>query len=174
MTASFPRRGSGSHLGDALSALLDGELPPDDEAPALYHLAACAACRAELDDVRTARAWVRALPSVEPPAGFIERLLADETGVGEDLEIGDEARVPAAASPTSLAARRRWTSRRALAALAASAAAGIGLLGLAHPREAPVSPAVAQLVEAHATGASLEGDPLSRLAPIGVPVTFTR
>jgi hypothetical protein len=64
--------------------------------------------------------------------------------------------------------------RLGMAALAGSAAAALAVVGLATPREAPVSPSVARLVEAHATGASLEGDPVSRLAPLGVPVNFRR
>jgi anti-sigma factor RsiW len=142
------------HLHDLLSALLDGELPSSAEAAARQHAASCPQCSAELEDVRVARAWVRALPAVEPPFGFFERLI----------------REPAGARP-----RRWWASRRvALAAVAGSAAAAVTLVGLAPPRDAPVSPSVGRFVEAHATGASLSGDPLSRLAPIGVPVTFRR
>jgi hypothetical protein len=103
--------------------------------------------------VRTAQGWVRSLPIVDPPLGFLDRL---------------------AVEPPPEVVRRlspRWTG---VAAVAASAAAALVLLGVAPPREAPVSPPVGRMVEAHATGASLTGDPLSRLAPIGVPVTFRR
>ena len=142
------------HLGDVLSGLLDGELSPSAEGSARRHLASCEQCSAHLEDVRTARAWVRALPAAEPPFGFLERLVLD---------------------PAVTAGPRAWGSRRvALAALAGSAAAAVGLLGLAPPRDTPVSPSVGRFVEAHATGASLSGDPLSRLAPIGVPITFRR
>jgi anti-sigma factor RsiW len=143
----------GKHLGDLLSAILDGELSRSAETAARLHVAGCPTCAAELDDVRRAHDWVRTLPMAEPPAGFLDRL---------------------AIEPPARAARRlapRWAG---VAAVAASAAAAVGLLGLAPPREAPVSPPVGRLVEAHATGASLTGDPLSRLAPIGVPVTFRR
>jgi anti-sigma factor RsiW len=147
-------RDAGTHLGDLLSALLDGELPPAEEAEAHRHLDSCPRCAAELVDVGTARAWVRGLPAVTPPAGFLERLLLN-------LE-----------RPAS---RRASLGRRVgLAVVAGSAAAALALIGLTPPRDTPVSPSVARLVEAHATGASLEGDPLSRLAPLGVPVTFQR
>ena len=63
-----------AHPGPALSAMLDGELPAAEETQVQAHLVGCAACRAELDSVRLARAWVRALPPVEPPFGFLERL----------------------------------------------------------------------------------------------------
>ncbi len=143
------------HLGDLLSALLDRELSRSGEAAAQAHLATCPSCRAELEDVRLAQTWVRRLPTAEPPLGYFERLattLPEEPG-------------------RRLAPRSRWVN---VAALAASAAAAVGLLGLAPPRDTPVSPRFDRLVEAHATGASLSSDPLSRLAPIGVPITFSR
>jgi anti-sigma factor RsiW len=148
-----------AHLGDVLSALLDDELSPTEAAAAREHLGRCRSCASELDQVRTARAWVRGLPAVDPPFGFLERLVLGERRAGRGgRRFGA---VP----------MRRGV---AIGALAASAAAAVGLLGLAPPRESPVSPSVARLVEAHATGASLEGDPLSRLAPLGVPVSFRR
>jgi anti-sigma factor RsiW len=143
----------GRHLGDLLSALLDGELSRSAEAAAQAHLATCQTCRAELEDVRLAQSWVRRLPSAEPPLGYLERLAVE----------------PPEESRRRLAPR--WVN---VAALAASAAAAVGLLGLAPPRDAPVSPRFDRMVEAHATGASLSSDPLSRLAPIGVPITFSR
>lgn len=147
--------GPEEHLGDALSGLLDGELPGRVEASARSHLSACPDCADELGLVGAARTWVRALPEVEPPFGFYERLLRDDPEVARW--------------------RRAWSSRRVgVAALAASAAAAVALLGLGPSHEAPVSPPVGRLVEAHAAGASFGSDPLSRLAPIGVPVTFRR
>jgi anti-sigma factor RsiW len=141
------------HLGDLLSALLDGELPRSAQEAARLHLAGCPSCRAEMDDVRVAQGWVQGLPAAEPPFGFLERLTLQPPD-----EIG--RRQPP-----------RWLG---VAALAASAAAAFGLLGVAPPQQAPIRPSVDRMVEAHATGASLSGDPLSRLAPIGVPVTFRR
>lgn len=140
-----------------LSGLLDEELSPQERAAAELHLAACPACAAELDVVRTARGWVRGLPAVDPPFGSFERLVLDSRH--ESLR------------PYGPSSFRR---RLGVAAVAASTAAALALLGIAPPQEAPVSPSVARMVEAHATGASLEGDPLSRLAPLGVPVSFGR
>lgn len=139
-----------AHLGDLISALLDGELSPAQIASAEGHLAACRACSDELADVRTARAWVRGLPPVEPPAGFYERILRAEAPEG------------------------RPSLRRKVLAFAGSAAAAVALVTVAAPRQSPVSPPVNRMVEAHATGASLSSDPLSRLAPLGVPVSFRR
>ena len=141
------------HLGDALSGLLDGELPLPAELAARQHLAACPDCALEYEHVRTARAWVRALPAAEPPFGFLEGLLLHP---------------PAAAVPLL---SRRWAR---LAAGAVSAAAAVALVGFASPRDAPVSPAVDRMVEVHAAGASVDADPLTRLAPLGIPVSFRR
>ena len=151
--ASPPPPGQG-HLGDMLSALLDHELSVEQEFAAREHLAACGACASELERVRLARSWVRGLPAVEPPFGFLERIV-----------FGPEPRYVARPS-----VRRRI----GVAALATSAAAAVALIGITPPRDTPVSPSVARFVEAHATGASVDNDPLSRLAPLGVPVSFGR
>lgn len=57
----------GAHLGDLLSALVDHELDPSEDAAARVHLARCPACTAELAATEQARALVRGLPAVEPP-----------------------------------------------------------------------------------------------------------
>ena len=147
--------GGSTHLGDALSALLDGELPAAQQEVAHAHLAACPRCEEELAAVRQARSWVRALPSVDAPFGFYERMLLD--------------RAPAVAAGARAATRRR----AGLAALGAAAAAAT-VLGIGSPSPRPVSPSVDRMVEAHATGASMGADLLSKLAPVGVPVTFGR
>lgn len=146
----------GDHLGDLLSALVDDELAPAQVAAAQAHVARCRSCAAELDSVTTARALVRGLSVVEPPFGFYERILRDD-------------RRAAAGRPAI-----GWTPWRVMAAAFGSAAAAVVLVGLAPPQDAPVRPPVSSHVEAHATGASFGSDPLSRLAPIGVPVTFRR
>ena len=158
-TGGFGARGLGGspHLGDALSALLDGELPPAHETSARAHLAACSTCTRELLAVTQARSWVRALPPVDPPFGLYERLLRDRPA-------------PVAAGFGSRASMRR---RAGLAALGAAAAA-VTVLGVGSPSARPVSPAVPRLVEAHATSASVGADLLSKLAPVGVPVSFGR
>ncbi|MFP5377624.1 MAG: anti-sigma factor family protein, partial [Acidimicrobiia bacterium] len=58
--------GPASHLGDALSALADGQLPDDEAAAARDHVASCASCAAELAAVEQVRALVRGLGPVEP------------------------------------------------------------------------------------------------------------
>ena len=151
------RFGGQTHLGDALSALLDGELSMAQQETARAHLAACPECAEELAAVGQARSWVRGLPQVDPPFGFYERLLLDRP----------------VARPGSFGVRPGLRRRAGLAALGAAAAA-VTVLGVGSPAARPVNPAMPQLVEAHATSASVGADLLSKLAPVGVPVSFGR
>lgn len=138
------------HLGAILSGLLDGELAPGEAAAADAHLAGCPQCRGELAMVAAARQWVRQLPDVDPPPGFL-----DELGL---------RRFRIFSGPTA----RRWGAGAAAAAILAA----VGLVGAGPSENQPVSPSLDRLVEAHMTGASLSGDPLRQLLPAGVPVTF--
>lgn len=52
----------GDHPDDVLSAYLDDELAPAARGEVEAHLARCAECRAELDDVAAARRAIRILP----------------------------------------------------------------------------------------------------------------
>jgi anti-sigma factor RsiW len=133
------------HPADALSALLDGELSREEAGRVRAHLTECDECTIELEQVQVARTWLRALPTVEPPFGFYERLLGTRR-------------------------RRRW----AAASVIAAAAASIAFVGALPAREDPVNPPVAALVRTHAITASVDGDPLSQLATAGVPVSFRR
>lgn len=150
------RFGGQSHLGDTLSALLDGELSPPEQETARAHLSSCAACTDELAAVGQARSWVRGLPQVDPPFGFYERILLDRP-------------LSRPAFGVSPGLRRR----AGLAALSAAAAA-VTVLGVGSPAARPVNPSMPQLVEAHAASASVGADLLSKLAPMGVPVSFGR
>lgn len=55
------------HLGELLSAHLDGELTIGEARLVAGHLEVCGACRAEFDDLASARAAVRTLPALELP-----------------------------------------------------------------------------------------------------------
>lgn len=113
-----------AHAGDALSALVDGELTGPETEAVEQHLAQCPPCRAELEDVRQARSILRELPAVEPPFGAIDRA---------------RTRV-----------RRRGTGRWATASLGTAAAAWIVVLGVLTVPGKSVSPPVDQFAAAHA------------------------
>jgi anti-sigma factor RsiW len=59
MTPHYP---GGDHPDDGLSAYLDDELAPAARREVEVHLAGCADCRGELDDVAAARRAIRILP----------------------------------------------------------------------------------------------------------------
>lgn len=63
------------HVGDLVSAHLDGELDAETSAWVRDHLDGCAPCRALATDTETARAWLRSLPGVDATP-VVEQLLA--------------------------------------------------------------------------------------------------
>lgn len=65
-----------SHLGERLTALVDGELGHDERDRALAHLAACAECRAEADLLRRLKGRLRGLGGTTPPTELVGRLRA--------------------------------------------------------------------------------------------------
>ncbi len=62
------------HLGERLSAYLDGELSTAEQRQVTEHIVECAACRAELHDLDRARTAVRALPGMD--TGQLDRVSA--------------------------------------------------------------------------------------------------
>ncbi len=63
-----------SHLGERLTALVDGELGHDERDRVLAHLAACAECRAEADAQRRLKQRLRSLGDAEPSPELLTRL----------------------------------------------------------------------------------------------------
>ena len=105
-----------SHLGELLSAHLDGELTAAEEQRVSDHLPGCQACRTELEELHRARSSIRSMPTLEMPASVVPELAETQAGV-----------IPLYRRP------RAWA--------AAAAAALIILVGLATAL-APVSPGV--------------------------------
>ncbi|HQR30658.1 MAG TPA: zf-HC2 domain-containing protein, partial [Anaeromyxobacteraceae bacterium] len=69
--------GAGPHVGEDLTALLDGALPEERRAEVEAHLAGCAACRTLRDDLARTLSVLSALPRPAPPAaGFEQRFYA--------------------------------------------------------------------------------------------------
>lgn len=65
-----------SHLGEQISALIDGELTGAELDRANAHLAACARCRAEAASLRQLKRELRALFEVDGDDALTRRLLA--------------------------------------------------------------------------------------------------
>ncbi|RJL33456.1 anti-sigma factor family protein [Bailinhaonella thermotolerans] len=63
------------HLGERLSALIDGELGHQERDRALGHLAGCDECRAEADELRKLKSRLRAMEQPAIPADLTMSLL---------------------------------------------------------------------------------------------------
>jgi anti-sigma factor RsiW len=100
------------HLGDRLSAYLDGELRSPELSAVAGHLDVCTDCRNELYELDAARIAIRALPRLEP------------FGVAEALD--EEHAHP--------------NRRRAVVAVAAAGAVAAAALAFALVRPDPVAP----------------------------------
>ena len=138
-----------------LSAYLDGELDDNERAAVDTRLAESSQWRAVLDEVRGTRTALRALPQVEAPAEFWDRVLAPDNVI--DL--------------AAVARRRARTLRRATA-VAAVAAAAFGVAFV--PRPETVKPPIASFTQSHAEVASIDNEPVSNLAGAVAPTGLDR
>ena len=127
-----------THLGSWLSALVDGQLTPQQRERALAHVAACDDCAAELAAARAAHSALAACADVCPDPDLTARLLSvappTPEGAGRTPE-PDPFRVPRSDlsqyAPVGGLVRRTWSSR-----------AGSPLRGEVAPRRLPVRLAV--------------------------------
>jgi anti-sigma factor RsiW len=129
------------HLGDRLSSLLDGELPADEMAAARRHLRECETCSGELAAIERARQLLRGLDAPKPPESFVPGLL-------------------------------RRHRRLTLLVVAGSGIAGVTaalVFALSPPRQS-VTPPVNRFERIHATSTP-SPDPITQMAPVGVPTS---
>lgn len=102
-----------NHLGELLSALVDGELSGAELDRANAHVAACAACRVEANALRRLKHELRSLAEVSEADDITGRLLALASMADQDPPIPvrylDRQR---ARRPHSTLRRRRLTGRR--------------------------------------------------------------
>jgi anti-sigma factor RsiW len=97
-----------SHLGDRLSALIDGELDGAERDRASAHLASCEQCRTEAAELRALKRKLSTLLSRAPAEAAMTRRLIAMTGPGGPLP--PRHRLPRLA-PGPRAAGRRETRR---------------------------------------------------------------
>jgi hypothetical protein len=120
------------HLGELLSAQLDGELTAEESELVDAHLASCETCRAELEATSAVRTALRQAPAVDPPFGFYERMVRRK------------------ASPA-----RAWRASAAVVGIAAAWIIAIGLVSDPRAgREAPPVDAVRATLSASGTTTS--------------------
>jgi anti-sigma factor RsiW len=65
-----------SHLGERITALVDGELDHDERDRVLAHLAGCAQCRAEAEAQRRLKRRLRSIADATPSPDLLTRLYA--------------------------------------------------------------------------------------------------
>lgn len=161
-----------THLGERLTALVDGELSHDERDKALVHLAACDQCRAEADELRVLKRRLRAMSDALPAESLLKRLQA----MGEPGDplppvarrLPGQSRAPAPVRltrprdtrPVGGRSRRAAVTRRHLprgrylvVGAATLAILGVGSAAFAagsDPRAPRVSPSVEQFAVEHA------------------------
>ncbi|MEQ8147155.1 zf-HC2 domain-containing protein [Streptomyces sp. OP7] len=86
MSSSLPKSSEGRlaehHLGDRLSALVDGELGHDARERVLAHVATCAKCKAEVDEQRRLKNVFAAAAPPPPSESLLARLQGLPAGGG--------------------------------------------------------------------------------------------
>ena len=108
-----------SHLGDRLSALVDGELDGAELDRAHAHLAGCLQCRAEAAELRALKQKLRGLLDGAPAEAAMTRRLIAMTGPGGPLPPRHRllrvvpGRRPGSGPPAARpASRRSWAGAR--------------------------------------------------------------
>jgi anti-sigma factor RsiW len=110
-----------SHLGERLSALIDGELDGDDRDRVLGHLARCGWCRDEAAALRTLKRRMNALGETAAGAALTGRLIGLSSEGGVWPQAGNDWSSNPAARPDA-----RGAARYFLAGSVAVFLAGIG------------------------------------------------
>ena len=98
-----------SHLGDQLSALVDGELSGAELDRANAHLAACGACRVEANALRRLKHELRSLAEMVEVSDTDEitgRLLAMAANTGPDAQVPRQREGGDSGDPADLGGRR--------------------------------------------------------------------
>lgn len=99
-----PGTGDGGHCAQCeamLADALDGTLTPDEQALFESHMAICGPCSSMLADAQRGAAWLEMLrdPRPEPPAGLLDRILAQTNNLLPAQGLGHTAiPVPASAA----------------------------------------------------------------------------
>lgn len=101
-----------SHLGELLSALVDGELSGTELDRANAHVAACGTCRVEAHALRRLKHELRALAEVSDSDDITKRLLAMSGTDGRPSQGANVATAPARELGRARARRRRVAAGR--------------------------------------------------------------
>jgi len=114
-----------SHLGERLSALVDGELDGAERDRAHAHLASCEQCRSEAAELRVLKQTLRGLMAGPPAEAAMTRRLIAVTGPGGPLP--PRRRLRRLAPPSQPTRRPGPARRRYLVFGTVSLVVGLGL-----------------------------------------------
>lgn len=109
-----------AHLGDDVSALVDGQLPHERAEAALAHLVNCEMCAAQVAVERASRRHLSSARDVRPSAELTDRLMALARDVPEAPQ-GVRAAAGRAWAPLASGRTRRRLALRSTAVLAGAA-----------------------------------------------------
>lgn len=144
-----------SHLGQRLSALIDGELDGVERDRVLVHLARCEGCRGEAVALRTLKRRMNALGEAAADAALTSRLIGlARPGTPGEPGSGPWPRLVGVGSFASATARELRPAWYVTAGAAAAVLVGVGAAaflagGGAQPPEPRVTPAVDTYVMQH-------------------------
>ena len=136
-----------SHLGRWLSALVDGELDPQERDRVLNHVAGCQGCLDEVNAMRALKRRLTALGETSTDDAIAGRLI--------DLAQSDQARLPGAVlGPVRPGRARRREAGQAWRVTASSAGSVIAVIGIAafllgNSAAAPPAPKVTPSVDSY-------------------------
>jgi anti-sigma factor RsiW len=172
-----------SHLGNQISALIDGELGGVELDRANAHLAGCAACQAEAAELRQLKRELRALGELDGADAVTSRLLAmiSPDGAGAPAAPGSGAGGAVTARPLQRQPGRRARRRRGRYAMWGAmslvvvgvGAAAFGMGGGSSANEPQITPQleVYDLQHAISSGEVPFADPADRQASGAVMTT---
>lgn len=137
---------SDGHLGELLSAYLDGEATRSEEERIVLHLDGCEHCRGELLDLDAARSAVRSLPVLEPA-----HALSPSAATREQPAIVPTASLAEARRTRRLARPAAW-----VAAAAAALVLAVGGVGVMRGGSGGAEIDMAEMMDQHAVRVSVD------------------
>lgn len=158
-----------SHLGERLSALIDGELGHDQRDRVLAHLAKCEPCRLEAAALRLLKRRMRTLGEATAATGLTDRLMAMAAPPGGSLPRSLPARVEPGSDPLP-----RWPVRSL--ALSALVILTLGLPAaafLAGGNQAAPGPSVTPAVDVYLTQHAITTGAVPAAVPDEAPAADT-
>jgi anti-sigma factor RsiW len=169
-----------THLGQRLSALIDGELEGSERERVLLHMAKCGSCREEVAALRMLKRRMNELGEAAAGAGLTGRLMRlRESGLADGLPVADAAWPPPPRSwgfPAETARPEQRAGRYFLAGSLVVFLAGLGTAAFiaggepqAQAPSPPVAPSVDVLVvprgSAHAHYSGVHPEDATHTAP---------